>query len=177
MSCQAAIWPWMPAAVSLCLVREKTSMAAPDQAAVAAQGAAADLAMGDVGLTGSTALAEPTLLDIIVCEAMDGLRGAGEGGSEAGRRCGRGVRRPHSVSSASCSSRSLSVGLAEDSPAGPLLSSYRLLRLSSLPRCSSGLCACRRPPQRGHALLPLRRSGAAPVSARDADVRRRTWGA
>ncbi|KAL4449401.1 hypothetical protein ABPG77_007045 [Micractinium sp. CCAP 211/92] len=45
-----------------------SAMAAPDAAAVAAQGAAADLAIGDVGLTGSTALAEPTLLDLIVCD-------------------------------------------------------------------------------------------------------------
>ncbi|KAL4427752.1 hypothetical protein ABPG75_001841 [Micractinium tetrahymenae] len=43
-------------------------MAAPDPAAVAAQGQAADLAMGDVGLTGSTALAEPSLLDIVICD-------------------------------------------------------------------------------------------------------------
>lgn len=56
-------------------------MAAPDQAAVAAQGAAADLAMGDVGLTNSTALAELNLLDAIVCAAWDGPW-AGEGDVE-----------------------------------------------------------------------------------------------
>ncbi len=61
-------------------------MAAPDAAAVAAQGAAADLAIGDVGLTGSTALAEPTLLDLIVCALLKGLRGMGEEALQ-GRRC------------------------------------------------------------------------------------------
>lgn len=43
-------------------------MADPQAVAVLAEGAAADLAMSDIGLFGSMALAEPTVLDMVLCE-------------------------------------------------------------------------------------------------------------
>lgn len=50
------------------LTASRPGMAAPQQAAVAAQGAAAEMATSDIALTGSMALPEPTLLDMVLCK-------------------------------------------------------------------------------------------------------------
>ena len=51
-------------------------MAAPSQAAIVAEAAAAELAMSDAAETGTMAYAEPSLIDCILCERRQVPRGA-----------------------------------------------------------------------------------------------------